>query len=204
MINVWAQKQKGFTLVELLIVIVVIAILAAISVVAYNGIQNRAEVSKTANAISAYKKGLMMYKADKGVYPIVGAMCLGDQYDAFTGQDMSSCRTSVSRIAVTGNAAGRDALKEFMGENLPMPSKKFITYSSGLEAVGGHFYGSGYNYTLDGSPVVAIEYYVNSNTCPVGPIYSTSGSPNFSTPAVETRTSLVGDGSRCFILLPDN
>ncbi|MFZ1242533.1 MAG: type II secretion system protein [Candidatus Saccharimonas sp.] len=35
-------NKRGFTIVELLIVIVVIAILAAISVVAYNGIQNRA------------------------------------------------------------------------------------------------------------------------------------------------------------------
>lgn len=35
-------KQTGFTIVELLIVIVVIAILASISIVAYNGIQNRA------------------------------------------------------------------------------------------------------------------------------------------------------------------
>ncbi len=38
-------NQKGFTIVELLIVIVVIAILAAISIVAYTGIQDRARTS---------------------------------------------------------------------------------------------------------------------------------------------------------------
>ncbi len=39
----WAkQKQSGFTIVELLIVIVVIGILAAITIVAYNGVQQRA------------------------------------------------------------------------------------------------------------------------------------------------------------------
>lgn len=36
------SRNRGFTIVELLIVIVVIAILAAITIVAYNGIQNRA------------------------------------------------------------------------------------------------------------------------------------------------------------------
>lgn len=43
----WVKEtQKGFTIVELLIVVVVIAILAAITIVAYNGIQNRAYTSK--------------------------------------------------------------------------------------------------------------------------------------------------------------
>ena len=43
------QKKNGFTIVELLIVIVVIAILAAITIVAYNGIQQRAKIQE-ANA----------------------------------------------------------------------------------------------------------------------------------------------------------
>lgn len=38
----YKEKLKGFTIVELLIVVVVIAILAAITLVAFNGISNQA------------------------------------------------------------------------------------------------------------------------------------------------------------------
>ena len=56
--------KKGFTIVELLIVIVVIAILAAISIVAYSGIQQRARDSQRVQDMATIKKALLMYNAD--------------------------------------------------------------------------------------------------------------------------------------------
>lgn len=53
------KQRSGFTIVELLIVIVVIAILAAITVVAYNGIQDRAKNSKRDSDVALYAKAIM-------------------------------------------------------------------------------------------------------------------------------------------------
>ena len=64
----WA-KQKGFTIVELLIVIVVIAILAAITIAAYNGIQNRATYNKINADLVNMRKLIELYKVDNGTYP---------------------------------------------------------------------------------------------------------------------------------------
>ncbi len=66
-------KQKGFTLVELLIVIVVIAILAAISIVAYNGIQNRAKASASQSAAETTQKKAEAANAIKSAYPATTA-----------------------------------------------------------------------------------------------------------------------------------
>lgn len=60
------HKQSGFTIVELLIVIVVIAILAAITIVAYNGIQQRARDSIRTDDLSTIKKVLMLYQTVNG------------------------------------------------------------------------------------------------------------------------------------------
>lgn len=69
----WAkQKQPGFTIVELLIVIVVIAILAAITIVAFNGVQARAKSSKVQQDLKSMQKLIELYKADNGSYPSTG------------------------------------------------------------------------------------------------------------------------------------
>lgn len=64
-----SSAQRGFTIVELLIVVVVIAILAAITVAAYNGVQERAENSKTNQAVAQYAKALIAYKSINSSYP---------------------------------------------------------------------------------------------------------------------------------------
>lgn len=63
------KKQSGFTIIELLIVIVIIAILAAITLVAYNSVQARARDSARTSAVNAIQKALEMYKLDSGTYP---------------------------------------------------------------------------------------------------------------------------------------
>jgi prepilin-type N-terminal cleavage/methylation domain-containing protein len=62
-------RQHGFTLVELLIVIVVIAILAAITIVAYNGIQNRAQLAKAQSDANSTAKKIEIFNIDNGSYP---------------------------------------------------------------------------------------------------------------------------------------
>ncbi len=74
-------KQRGFTIVELLIVIVVIGILAAITIVTYSSVQQRARNSQILSGVEAYKKALMEYATDNGFYPNVGSgVCLGANY----------------------------------------------------------------------------------------------------------------------------
>ena len=66
-----SQAQKGFTIVELLIVVVVIAILAAITIVSYNGITNRANASGAQAAAASVQKKAELFAADgpTGKYP---------------------------------------------------------------------------------------------------------------------------------------
>jgi len=63
------KRTSGFTIVELLIVIVVIGILAALVIVTYNGIQQKARDTERKTDINAIASHLEAYNAQNGRYP---------------------------------------------------------------------------------------------------------------------------------------
>lgn len=60
------RNVRGFTIVELLIVIVVIGILAAITIVAFNGVQERARATSVASDIAGTNKIVKLAEASAG------------------------------------------------------------------------------------------------------------------------------------------
>lgn len=90
-----------FTIVELLIVIVVIAILAAISTVAYRGLQERARASEVSSALAQAKKKLEIYKVDHSTYPTTGNLAsagitTNDGSFQYTSDGATFCLTATS------------------------------------------------------------------------------------------------------------
>lgn len=64
------RHDSGFTIVELLIVIVVIAVLASVTTVAYNGVAARATYSKARDDFATIRKAIELYKAENDKYPL--------------------------------------------------------------------------------------------------------------------------------------
>lgn len=117
---------------ELLIVIVVIGILAAITIVAYNGIQERSRNTKTITGAKEYIKALSLYAVDNGSYP-TGVACLGDGYN-YTGNP-GSC-AGASSIYV--NSAFDTALAKYLNTKPQLDTTNITIYTNNVRA-GGYY-----------------------------------------------------------------
>ena len=68
------KKQQGFTLIELMIVVAIIGILAAIAIPAYQDYMIRAQVSEGLNLAGGSKVAVTEYYQDTGAFPTTNTM----------------------------------------------------------------------------------------------------------------------------------
>ena len=126
------RPEKGFTIVELLIVIVVIAILAAIAIVSLSGIQQRADNTRTAQAITEYIKIANMYATSYDRYPTNISypstppastwLCLPSGTDATCGSDAGVTPSCFGLNSTAQNSVYKTELQR-LGSALPEPGK---------------------------------------------------------------------------------
>ncbi|HBY94621.1 MAG TPA: prepilin-type cleavage/methylation domain-containing protein [Chloroflexi bacterium] len=103
--------QHGFTLIELMIVVAIIGILAAIAIPAYQDYTIRSQVTEGLNLASAVKTGVAESFADRGVWPADLDAAGGDTANPPSGKYVGSVTVADGTIdiAFLGAASGGQA-----------------------------------------------------------------------------------------------
>ncbi|WP_082818134.1 type IV pilin protein [Variovorax boronicumulans] len=135
------RSLQGFTLIELMIVVAVIGILAAIALPSYNDYVRRGQLPEAFNTLSAYRATMEQYYQDNRNYGPSGTNCAANAAAAFTPSGAKyfgyTCSTSASQqnyvITATGSAGravghtytinqnGDRATTQFKGSTVTQP-----------------------------------------------------------------------------------
>lgn len=186
-------NSRGFTIVELLIVIVVIGILAAITIVSYNSVTARSNNVRTEDAVAKFRKALIMYATENGQYPLGGttSACLGEAENYPSG----CWNGGIS-------AAFNTAIRPYLGGSLPNP------YNGCLMMYGGCRIGAAYsnqNINLDGATHSWSISYLQKGTvsCRADGQAGGSWTNALSVPNNPSRIELHSDTTLCRLVLPN-
>jgi type IV pilus assembly protein PilA len=91
------KLQKGFTLIELMIVVAIIGILAAIAIPAYQNYTVRAQVTEGLNLADGWKTAVAEYYANNGTWPTLANLAGGTAV-ASTGKYVGSVTVIVGGV----------------------------------------------------------------------------------------------------------
>ena len=151
------KADKGFTIVELLIVIVIIGILAAITIVAYNGIQNRGKLSSAQSTQNVVGKKAEAWNSIQGSYPNYCQLATNTTNATGTG-------TGVGTAGCTAGAAAGPTEAKLDDPNLISNTAAGVTPANGVNTV---------QYAPCGTTGARMSYYHYTN----GALTSTTTTP---------------------------
>lgn len=201
------KKQTGFTIVELLIVIVIIGILAAITVVAYNGIQQRAGNAQRIAAAKDWIRAIQSYATINQKYPhVAGVYCIGESNitDFDTNSDGDCGVSNNIKHDYTGYTSTFNTNVKTIVSKLPEFPGKPIQLTSSLKGMGLLWRSEILDPTGENIPnVPTLIYFLEgaNQDCVLGPLVTPYQGGDFVKTTAKNSYSDVG--TACRVMLSD-
>jgi type IV pilus assembly protein PilE len=122
------NNYSGFTLIEVMITVAVVAILAAIALPSYNQYVIRSRITESINSLSTAKVGMEQFYQDNGSYEtVVGSKLCGAgtpiAMDGFTFTCASTATTYLVTMTGSGTVAGYEYTIDNFGKKATVASK---------------------------------------------------------------------------------
>ncbi len=197
-------KSSGFTIVELLIVIVVIAILAALVIVTFNGMQQRARNAQRITVAKEYQKIFNLYLQSENKYPPGSAgttgVCLGEGYP--TNWDATPEGDCHATNNIKHEVAGYGGELRKVSSSLPDFNKTPIV-DSGITYLGILFRAAD---TIDSKATTpTLRYFLEgvNQDCELSPVATGTSQPYVTTGNPKNSGTIGTSVTLCVIVLPE-